>query len=134
MHGSLAQPLSGVELDPSRPLVVDAVRTLDQVSALAGGANLIHVHLTADDAVLEARYELRRLAEPKSELGEYALVRSNVTERDIETLAPIADLVLDTGQLGMEGDPRCGRRASGQGVMVGPADRLRGQASACTAH
>jgi hypothetical protein len=87
------------ELRDDLPLIVDAVRTVDQLSALRGGASLLHLHLTAADAVLKRRYEGRRSADSGFEFASYAAVRANATEMGVENLARFAALVLDTGAL-----------------------------------
>lgn len=90
------------ELDSSRPLIVDAVRTADQISALRVSVCVIHIHLTARVSVLKRRYETRRVSEPGFELDGYHAVRADPTETTADELAGFADLVLRTDLLGIE--------------------------------
>lgn len=78
--------------------VIDSVRTLDQVAAVreAFGARVIHVHLTAPPEELESRFDRRRLRGLRDRSYEYSEVKKNVTERRIDVLLPIADVVVDT--------------------------------------
>jgi adenylate kinase family enzyme len=91
-----------LELDLERPLVVDAVRTAEQLSALRLGACVLHIHLTAADAVLIDRYELRRQIDPAFEYTPYASIRADPTELAVHELANVAQLVVDTGVLDIE--------------------------------
>jgi adenylosuccinate synthase len=77
-------------------VVVDAVRTADQIAAIATHVSLAHIHLTASDAILERRYAARRDRNVDAELASYAHVRVDETERFIGRLAAHADLILDT--------------------------------------
>ncbi len=83
-------------------LVVDAVRTPDQIAVVQSIARPFHIHLTAPDDVLAARYERIRRASPATELASLADVRRNPTEAAIDRLADVADLLLDTGRLGID--------------------------------
>jgi adenylosuccinate synthase len=77
-------------------LVVDAVRIPAQVHALrrAYNAAVVHVHLTAELATLEARWKARpaHVAETKT----YADVLADPTEAEVERLQEIADIVIRT--------------------------------------
>lgn len=77
-------------------VVVDSVRIPKQIGSIreAFGARVVHVHLTAPVSVLGERYGARRSA--FRELPTYEAVRANKTERDVERLAKIADVVIDT--------------------------------------
>jgi adenylosuccinate synthase len=102
-------------------VVVDAVRRLEQVDAIraAFGARVTHIHLTAPPEVLEARFKRRRRAgEPPS----YADASADETEAQVETLAPHADIVIDTARSTTE-DVRT--RAYARLGLFGPrAERL----------
>jgi adenylosuccinate synthase len=87
-----------MEADPnSEFLLIDSARIPEQVEKLRdrfGSARVLHVHLTAPDKVLEERY----LARPKEmkEFETYAEVKASKTEAQVERLAAIADVQLDT--------------------------------------
>ena len=74
--------------------VVDSVRTLDQIRWVRRtfGDSVAHVHLTAAECVLSARYTFR------SEGYRYTDVTDDPVERGVSTLERSADLVLDTGR------------------------------------
>jgi adenylosuccinate synthase len=78
-------------------IVLDSVRIPEQVRAVRSsyGRKVVHVHLTADLAVLTDRYRKRKRTNVK-ELSSYAAVRSNPTERRVEELGEIADAVIRT--------------------------------------
>ncbi len=85
--------------EPLRPLVVDSVRVASQVEALrrALGSRVIHVHLSAPEQELAARYERRRsraVSDPERTSFEEA--RADTTERGVEALADFANLVVNT--------------------------------------
>lgn len=92
-----AERLADIE---GRLLVIDAVRTAEQIMALraAYGRALVHVHLAATDRdELARRYRSRTsAASPLAEFETYDEVSKNLTEAHIETLAHVADVVLDT--------------------------------------
>lgn len=81
--------------DPSVELyVVDSVRTADQVKYLRqSGMFVTHVHLEASEPTLVKRYASRPSA---GELGSYADLDKNWTERHVSSLADSADVVIDT--------------------------------------
>ncbi|MFL5612429.1 MAG: adenylosuccinate synthetase [Gemmatimonadaceae bacterium] len=85
-----------LELPDHAEVLVDAVRILSQVEAIrdAFGPRVTHVHLTAPEEELARRYSQRH-GEIK-ELSTYQKVRANRTERRVETLQRIADIVVDT--------------------------------------
>lgn len=83
-----------------RPVtIVDAARIQEQVEAIrrAYGRRVIHIHLMAPKKELEKRYKRRKTSEIK-ELSSYDDVLQNKTEREIESLAEIADVVIDSDQ------------------------------------
>ncbi|WP_434382881.1 adenylosuccinate synthetase [Melittangium boletus] len=95
---SVKELLQREEVPPSL-LVVDAVRVAAQVEALrqALGSRVLHVHLTAPEPELAARYDQRRAhAASDPERTSFAEARADATERGVEALAARADLVLDT--------------------------------------
>lgn len=78
-------------------IIIESLRIEEQISAIreAFGQIVIHVHLTAPMNELEQRYYKRR------ELGKekdfkYSDVKENRTEQQVENLAKIADIVVDT--------------------------------------
>lgn len=83
-------------------LLLDAARIEGQVQALRErfGADVFHVHLNADPAQLERRYATRK-AELK-EYPTYAEARRHGTEAQVDSLAAIADVVLETDYSGSE--------------------------------
>ncbi len=79
-------------------VTVDSVRIVGQITAIrrALGRRVAHVHLTAATETLVKRYKRRR--SPIRELADYAMVRKNATEAQVESLASHADLVIDTSE------------------------------------
>lgn len=78
-------------------LIIDSVRIEEQISAIreAFGSIVIHVHLTAPMNELEQRYYKRRETGREKDF-KYSEVKENKTEKQIENLAKIADIVIDT--------------------------------------
>ena len=76
--------------------VIDSVRIPGQIEAVrrAYGAEVHHIHLTASQEELRSRYEAR-LREEDADV-DYDRLKSNRTERRIEKLAPLADIVVQT--------------------------------------
>lgn len=81
---------------PSGLYVVDSVRIDGQVNAIrkAYGAEVYHIHVTARPEVLKQRF-LERGRSEDSDI-EYEALKKNRTERNIEALGGIADIVVDT--------------------------------------
>uniref|UniRef100_Q01T19 Adenylosuccinate synthetase n=1 Tax=Solibacter usitatus (strain Ellin6076) TaxID=234267 RepID=Q01T19_SOLUE len=79
-------------------IVVDAVRAKSQIDAVrrAFGPLVVHIHLTAPEEDLRQRYENGR-SPSIEEFSSYAEVRQNKTERFVERLADVADIVINTG-------------------------------------
>lgn len=77
-------------------VVVDAVRNVDQLAAVRDVTTTFHVHLSADEATLCARYEERSRSNPQLEFPNFKGLRANPTEARVEELAQVADLVIDT--------------------------------------
>ena len=87
--------------DEDAEVVVDSVRIAGQIEAIRSefGPRVLHVHITGGERELEARYEERKRHGPAGrELPSYAQVRQNATERQVDTLAEIADVVVSTDQ------------------------------------
>ena len=80
--------------------VIDAVRIPQQIEHLrrAFGRRVVHIHLTASDAVLSARYEGRRRASELVEFATYAELRSDPVEAKTDELRDDADVVIDTAR------------------------------------
>lgn len=81
-------------------IIIDAVRIIGQIDALRSifGRKVFHIHLTAPFPILKSRYQ-KRVRQKKGDLQEltsYERVRENRTERKVEKLALIADVVVDT--------------------------------------
>lgn len=83
---------------PSGLYVVDSVRIEGQVNAIrrAYGPEVFHIHVKADPKVLKQRYLDRSRADDAG--LEYEALKKNRTERNIESLAELADAVVDTGR------------------------------------
>lgn len=77
-------------------LLVDSVRIAGQLAGLRSDfpGRIFHIHLTASDETLSRRY-LEREHDVR-EFDTYEELRSNTTEAQIESLAPIADVVINT--------------------------------------
>lgn len=80
-------------------IIVDAVRIPEQIESIREtfGTNVTHIHLTAPLNILEARYLKRRRSEDK-EYASYAEVLKNKTEKQVERLIHVADVVIDTNR------------------------------------
>ena len=81
---------------PEGLFVVDSVRIPGQIEAVrrAYGAEVHHIHLTASHEELRSRYETRRRTEDAG--VDYDRLKRNRTERQIEVLARLADIVVQT--------------------------------------
>lgn len=80
-------------------VLVDSVRTREQIEWVrqSFGSRVVHVHITAPLGELAARYEARKAKHPRMhELPSYDEVRVDPTEDAIDTLADVADVVIDT--------------------------------------
>ena len=80
-------------------VVLDSVRTIDQIEALrsAFGPIVTHIHVTAPLGALRKRYVERRKREQR-DLADYDQVRKNQTEQDVDSLRDVADIVIDTNR------------------------------------
>lgn len=94
-------------------VVVDSARIAEQIESIrsAFGLRVLHVHLTAPPDVLERRFKKPRRRKFKEDLS-YDAVKKDSTERQVETLADIADVVIDT------------KRSSEKDVVVRVASHL----------
>lgn len=94
----IAEELSAVlhDRDSADVVVVDAIRQVEQLHALRSryGRAVLHVHLTAGEAALRARYAGRGRAADQG--SSYEQVSADPIEAKVETLAPTADLLVDT--------------------------------------
>ena len=81
---------------PEGLFVVDSVRIADQIDAVrrAYGAEVHHIHLTATAEELRARYKKRTRHEDED--VDYETLKRNRTEKGIEELEPLADIVVHT--------------------------------------
>lgn len=82
--------------------VVDSVRISGQIEAIrrAYGADVHHIHLTATDQELRSRYQSRNRDDDKA--VSYDELKRNRTEKDIEKLAELADIVVSTDRCSEE--------------------------------
>ena len=77
-------------------LVVDAVRIPQQVQVLRqSGWSVVHVHLEASEDTLKRRY-LVKAQGGKGELSTYEELSKNWTERHVDELGRLADVVINT--------------------------------------
>jgi adenylosuccinate synthase len=83
---------------PSGLYVIDCVRIEGQVEAIrrAYGAEVFHIHLKADPEILRQRYVERSQVDDAG--VEYDALKRSKTERSIDALARLADVVVDTGR------------------------------------
>jgi adenylosuccinate synthase len=81
----------------SQPIVLDSVRHPGQIDSIrsAYGRKVIHIHLEADMAELEIRYQ-QRIGTDIKELSSYKLAHQNRTERMVNRLSKLADVVIRT--------------------------------------
>ncbi len=89
----LAEVMRAHENDES--YIIDSVRIPEQVDAIRlAFPPVIHVYLTASDAELRRRYNVR--AALAHDLTSYDTAKINATEKNVGRLAEIADIVIDT--------------------------------------
>jgi hypothetical protein len=105
-------------LDDEAVVVVDAVRIAKQIDAIrkAYGQRVFHIHLEAPETILAIRYKKKRRQKGFKEFSSYTEVLKNDTERQVESLAPLADVVIKTDRC-TENDVVV-RAASHPGCMV----------------
>jgi hypothetical protein len=84
--------------------IVDAVRKPEQVRhirQMSGGPVVLHIHLTAPEAVLESRYEARRALQPQNmDSIPYHVAIEHPNETISRGLYEIADESYDTESIG----------------------------------
>lgn len=87
---------------PKGLYVVDSVRIPGQIEAIrkAYGAEVHHIHLTATSIELRRRYDNRSKLEDEN--VDYDTLKRNRTERNIEDLADLADVVVATDKCSEE--------------------------------
>ena len=85
------------ELPNDSLVVLDSVKIAKQIEAIRAsyGRKVVHVHLTADLSALRKRYS-ERTSPALKELPSYSAVRENETERRIDELAEISDVLIRT--------------------------------------
>lgn len=81
---------------PDAVIIVDSVRISPQVDAIRKiyGGLVKHIHLSAPQTLLAIRYAQR--SGEIQELASYDAVKESLTERNIDHLQDIADIVIDT--------------------------------------
>jgi adenylosuccinate synthase len=82
-------------------VIVDSVRIASQIAAIRSkfGTRVLHVHLTGPPDELAKRYKQRRaIKNSGKELASYSKVRENTTEANVDSLAKVADVVVNTAQ------------------------------------
>jgi len=94
-------------------VIIDSIRIVEQIQAIreAYGPIVTHIHLTAPISELEQRFSKRRKQGKEKDFN-YAEIKENPTEKQIETLAEIADVVIDT------------KRCTEQDVLIRTASHL----------
>ena len=87
---------STTEQTPTGLFVVDSVRIRGQIEAIrrAFGSEVFHVHLTASPETLRQRFEERKRAEDSG--LDYSALKRNKTEKQVEKLGDVADIVVAT--------------------------------------
>ena len=87
---------------PKGLYVVDSVRILGQIKSIrkAYGAEVHHIHLTATEKELRRRFENREHVDDKD--ASYEKLKGNRTEKGIENLAEVADVVVATDKCSEE--------------------------------
>ena len=87
-----------MDLAPDATVILDSARIQEQIDGIrrAFGRQTVHIHVTAPEGVLEARYAARHGS--VAELPSYAEVRQNRTERRVERLATTADIVINSAR------------------------------------
>jgi adenylosuccinate synthase len=83
-------------------VMIDAARIAGQVEGLrsAFGREVRHVHVTASRETCAERYAGRQSVQEFEEAADYATVLEDPTERAVDDLAPLADIVIDTDRDG----------------------------------
>lgn len=86
-----------------RNVIIDSVRTTDQVEALreAYGRKVVHVHLHAPPEVLTRRY-LAKFSKKSNEVKSYAETQRNRTEKNVGKLDNISDISINTDRCNID--------------------------------
>lgn len=84
-------------LDSHKEVIIDSVRIVEQIQAIreAYGPMVTHIHLTAPLEDLTRRFT-KRQKQGRDRDPDYSEVREDPTEKQVEGLARIADIVIDT--------------------------------------
>lgn len=87
---------------PQQLVIVDSARVAGQIEGLrqAFGREIRHVHVTASRETCAARYEARRSRAEVQEADSYEAVVADPTEAQVDQLAPMADIAIDTDRDG----------------------------------
>lgn len=95
-------------------VLIDAARRVEQIEAIrkAFGREVRHLHVTASRDVCAERYSSRLEASGEASAPSYDAVQADPTEAQVDTLARVADVVIDT------------ERASKEDVFTRAAARL----------
>jgi adenylosuccinate synthase len=85
-----------VDMAEGADVIIDSCKIEGQIDGLreAFGKRVVHIHLRAPKHDLERRYRKRKSR--MKELRSYAQVLKDPTERQVDSLAEIADVVIDT--------------------------------------
>jgi adenylosuccinate synthase len=85
-----------------RLVIIDAARIAGQIEGLrrAFGREVRHVHVGASREARALRYEQRRQRADVQEAESYDEVIADPTEAQVHTLAPMADIAIDTDRVG----------------------------------
>lgn len=88
--------LGAIDQAANQLIVIDSIRIEPQLQALRRALNVqvVHIHLVANDEELAKRYSKRK--GDFQEFSEYKKVRQNHTEKHVQYLAKIADVVIET--------------------------------------
>ena len=105
MYGGmwLAEDVGQIVRSMESNVIVDSVRTKDQVEALrnAYGRKVVHVHLHAPLEVLTERYANKGSIQT-GELKSYAETQKNRTEKNVGKLGAISDISINTNRCSVE--------------------------------
>ena len=83
-------------------MIVDSARIAGQIEGLrqAFGREIRHVHVTASRETCAERYEERRSRAEVQEADSYEAVIADPTEAQVDKLAAMADIAIDTDRDG----------------------------------
>jgi adenylosuccinate synthase len=104
VRNALSQTIDKHSKGPTQSglFVIDSVRIPGQISAIrsAFGADVHHIHVTAEADQLKARYQQRQ--QNSDQKTPYEDIKKNKTERDIEKLGELADILVATDRCSEE--------------------------------